>query len=140
MAFENILGQDRPKETLHKALLRNRIPNSYLFYGPESTGKKFTAIEVCKALNCETLGPVDSCNKCLACQKIKKGVYPDLFMLKPKKKLPTSREAIIYRDDIRELLKTINFLPYEGSKKVVIIDNAEHMNPQAANAFMKTLE
>jgi len=140
MAFENILGQDRPKETLHKALRKNRIPNSYLFYGPESTGKKFTAIEVCKALNCETLRPVDSCNKCLSCQKIKKGIHPDLFILEPKKHSPTAKEAVLKIDDIRELQKKLIYLPYEGSTKVVIIDNAEHMNHQAANSFLKTLE
>ena len=140
MAFENILGQDRPKETLHKALRKNRIPNSYLFHGPEGIGKKYTAIEVCKALNCETLGPVDSCNKCLSCQKIKKGIHPDLFILEPKKHSPTAKEAVLKIDDIRELQKKLIYLPYEGSTKVVIIDNAEHMNPQAANSFLKTLE
>jgi len=140
MAFDNILGQDRPKQILDKALRSGRTPNSYLFYGQESVGKKFTAIEVCKALNCETLSPVDSCNKCPSCLKIEKRIHPDLFILEPKKSSPTAREAVLKIDEIRELQKKLLYLPYEGNTKVAIINNAECMNSQAANSFLKTLE
>ena len=140
MALDNILGQDRPKQILEKALRSGRIPNSYLFYGQESVGKKFTAIEVCKALNCETLSPVDSCDKCPSCLKIEKRIHPDLFILEPKKSSPTAREAVLKIDEIRELQKKLLYLPYEGNTKVAIINNAECMNPQAANSFLKTLE
>ena len=95
MALDNILGQDRPKQILEKALRSGRIPNSYLFYGQESVGKKFTAIEVCKALNCETLSPVDSCDKCPSCLKIEKRIHPDLFILEPTKIPPAARRATI---------------------------------------------
>mgnify|MGYP001291133456 FL=1 len=140
MSFDNILGQDRPKQTLDKALRSGRIPNAYLFYGQESVGKKFTAIEVSKALNCKTLGPADSCDQCLSCLKIGKRIHPDLFILEPKKSSPASREAILKIDEIRELQKKLLYLPYEGNTKVAIINNAECMNPQAANSFLKTLE
>jgi len=140
MSFDNILGQDRPKQTLDKALRSGRIPNAYLFYGQESVGKKFTAIEVSKALNCKTLGPADSCDQCLSCLKIEKRIHPDLFILEPKKSSPASREAVLKIDEIRELQKKLIYLPYEGNTKVAIINNAECMNPQAANSFLKTLE
>lgn len=140
MALDNILGQDRPKQILDKALRSGRIPNSYLFYGQESVGKKLTAIEVCKALNCETLSPVNSCDKCPSCLKIEKRIHPDLFILEPKKSSPTAREAVLKIDEIRELQKKLLYLPYEGNTKVAIINNAECMNSQAANSFLKTLE
>ena len=139
MSFDNILGQDRPKQILDKALRNGRIPNAYLFYGQESVGKKFTAIEVSKALNCKTLGPADSCDQCLSCLKIGKRIHPDLFILEPKSS-PTAREAVLKIDEIRELQKKLLYLPYEGNTKVAIINNAECMNPQAANSFLKTLE
>ena len=138
--MDNILGQNRPKQILEKALRSGRIPNSYLFYGQESVGKKFTAIEVCKALNCETLSPVDSCDKCSPCLKIEKGIHPDLFILEPKKSSPTAREAILNINEVRELQKKLAYLPYEGNTKVAIINNAERMTPAAANSFLKTLE
>ncbi|MBT4260440.1 MAG: DNA polymerase III subunit delta' [Nitrospina sp.] len=140
MSFENILGQDLPKQTLNKALRSGRIPNAYLFHGQKSVGKKFTAIEVGKALNCKTLGPVNSCDKCASCIKIEKRIHPDLFIIEPKKSSPTSREAILKIDEVRELQKKLLYLPYEGKTKVAIINNAECMNPQAANSFLKTLE
>ena len=140
MSFENILGQDRPKQTLNKALRSGRIPNAYLFHGQESVGKKFTAIEVCKALNCETLSPVDSCDKCSSCLKIEKGIHPDLFMLEPTKISPAAKRATIRIEEVRELQKKLVYLPYEGNTKVAIINNAERMTPAAANSFLKTLE
>ena len=140
MAFNNILGQDRPKLTLEKALRSGRIPSSYLFYGQESVGKKFTAIQIAKALNCETLSPVDSCDKCSSCQKIDRRSHTDLFILEPKKSTPTSKEAILKIDDIRELQNKLIYLPYEGNTKVAIINNAGCINTQATNSFLKTLE
>ena len=140
MSFDNILGQDRPKKTLLKALQSGRISNSYLFYGQESVGKKLTAIEVCKSLNCQTLSPIDSCDNCPSCIKIEKRIHPDLFVLEPKKSSPSAREAVLKIDDVRELQKKLLYLPYEGKTKVAIINNAECMNPQAANSFLKTLE
>ena len=140
MALDNILGQDRPKQILEKTLRSGRVPSSYLFYGQESVGKRFTAIEVCKALNCETLSPVDSCDKCPSCLKIEKRIHPDLFILEPTKSSPSARKAIIRIEEVRELQKKLAYLPYEGNTKVAIINNAERMTPQAANSFLKTLE
>jgi DNA polymerase III subunit delta' len=105
MSFENILGQDRPKQTLNKALRSGRIPNAYLFHGQESVGKKFTAIEVCKALNCTILGPADSCDECASCLKIEKRIHPDLFIIEPKKSSPAAKETILKIDEVRELQK-----------------------------------
>ena len=139
MSFDNILGQDRPKESLNKALQSGRIPNSYLFYGQDSVGKKLTAYELGKALNCNILGPIDSCNKCSSCLKIEKGIHPDVHILEPQIP-PGARQAVIKIDVIRELQKKLMYLPYEGQTKVVIINDAEKMNLQAANSFLKTLE
>lgn len=140
MSFENILGQDRPRQILKKALRSGRIPNSYLFYGQESVGKKLAAIELAKALNCEVSGPVDGCDQCSSCLKIEKRTHPDFFMLEPEKSSPTAREATLKIDAVRELQRKLMYLPYEGQTKVAIINNAECMNPQAANSFLKTLE
>ena len=43
-------------------------------------------------------------------------------------------------DEIRMIEDVISLAPYEGKRKVVIVDDAETMNPSAANAFLKTLE
>ncbi len=140
MSFSRILGQDRPKHILNKTLRNGCIPHAYLFYGQESVGKKLAAIELAKALNCEVSGPVDGCDGCPSCRKIDERTHPDFFLLEPEKSSPSARDATLKIDAIRELQKKLIYLPYEGQTKVVIIDSAECMNPQAANSFLKTLE
>ncbi len=140
MSFDNILGQDRPRQILKKALRNECIPNSYLFYGQESVGKKLAAIELAKALNCEVSGPVDGCDQCASCLKIEERTHPDFFILEPEKSSPTARTAVLKIDAVRELQKKLVYLPYQGQTKVAIINNADCINPQAANSFLKTLE
>jgi DNA polymerase-3 subunit delta' len=76
----------------------------------------------------------------LSCKKIEKRTHPDFFFIEPVKSTPTAREATIKIEPIRELQRKLAFHPYEGKLKVAVIDDAELMNPQAANSFLKTLE
>ena len=52
MSFENILGNDKVKDTLDKALKENRISHSYLFVGIDGIGKKLFAKEFARRLLC----------------------------------------------------------------------------------------
>ncbi|MCJ7481925.1 MAG: hypothetical protein MUO31_03070, partial [Thermodesulfovibrionales bacterium] len=52
MALRDIIGQDRAIRILLKTIERSRIPSSYLFAGESGIGKKLTAINLAKALNC----------------------------------------------------------------------------------------
>jgi len=140
MSFQRILGQDQPKRIIQNALQDNSVAHAYLFYGPESIGKKLTAIEFAKTLNCEVSGPLVCCDNCSSCRKIAQRIHPDFFLLEPGKSSPSGRDALIKVEEIRELQKKLAYLPYEGKTKVAIIDGAESMNPQAANSFLKTLE
>ena len=140
MSFSRILGQDQPKQIITKALHNDRVAHTYLFYGLESVGKKLSAIEFAKALNCENSGPNDACDRCPSCVKIERRVHPDFFLVEPVKSSPGATEAIIRIDQIRELQKKLGYLPYEGKVKVAVVDSAETMNLQAANTFLKTLE
>lgn len=140
MLFDNVLGQGQAKHILSQALTSNRLSHAYLFYGPESIGKKLLAVEFAKALNCLSLEVDEACSACDSCRKIEDRIHPDFFFLEPTKATPTAREAALRIDDIRELQKKLGFLPYEGKVKVAVIDQVEKMNLQACNAFLKTLE
>jgi DNA polymerase-3 subunit delta' len=140
MSFQQVLGQVQPKRIIQNALENNSVSHAYLFYGQESIGKKLTAVEFAKALNCEVSGPVECCDDCPSCRKIDQGIHPDFFLLEPEKSSPTGRNAFIKVEEIRELQKKLAFLPYEAKTKVAILDGAETMNPQAANTLLKTLE
>ena len=140
MSFKSVLGQLQPKKILTNALQNSSVAHAYLFYGQESIGKKKLAIAFAKALNCKETDPLDACDECASCLKIERRIHPDFFYIEPAKSTPTSREAVIKIEEIRELQKKLAYLPYEGKTKVVVIDSAELMNVQAANSFLKTLE
>lgn len=140
MSFHTVLGHDQAKNIIQRALENSSVSHAYLFYGPESIGKRRTAWEFAKALNCHALTEEGACDTCPACTKIEQGLHPDVFYLEPVKPTPSSREAIIKIDAVRDLQKKLGYLPYEGRTKVCIVDGVEKMNPQACNAFLKTLE
>jgi DNA polymerase-3 subunit delta' len=140
MSFDRILGQEQPKKILKNALQNNSVAHAYLFHGQESIGKKHTAIEMAKALNCTEPLQSEACGECLSCRKIENRTHPDFFFIEPVKTTATSREAIIKIEPIRELQRKLAFHPYEGKFKVAVINDADLMNPQATNSFLKTLE
>lgn len=132
MSFSNILGQEKAIAVLQNALRHDRVPQAYLFSGYEGVGKKFTAVTLAKALNCRERED-DSCDQCLSCHKIESGNHPDVRIIEPD-------GQFIKIDQVRELQRDANFKPFEGKKKVYIIDYAEAMRPETANALLKTLE
>jgi len=135
MAFRDIIGQDRAIEILTGSIRNARISHAYLFSGDNGIGKRLTAINFAKALNCQdSSGPnTDSCGKCPACIKIKKGIHPDVLEISPE-------DGIIRVNEVRRLEELLSYKAFEGKWKVVIVDGAECLNQSAANAFLKTLE
>jgi DNA polymerase-3 subunit delta' len=119
-------------------LERKRLASSYIFSGESGIGKKLTALNFAKALNCLGAGsgpesPPDSCDRCESCLKINAGSHPDLLLVSPE-------DRQIKIDEIRLIDAALSFRPFEGRKKVVIVDDADTMNIASANAFLKTLE
>ncbi len=53
MALKDVLGQERALEILRGSINKNRIAHAYIFTGEDGIGKKFTAINIAKTLNCE---------------------------------------------------------------------------------------
>ena len=140
MAFTRILGQNLATQIIGSAIKNSSVAHAYLFYGPESIGKKLAAIEFAKALNCTAPGADGACDACASCRKIEQRIHPDFFLLEPTKTTPSAKEGAIRIDDVRELQKKLGLQPYEGKTKVAVVDSTELMNLQAGNSFLKTLE
>jgi DNA polymerase-3 subunit delta' len=148
--FENLIGNDRIKEILRRFVQEKRVPNAVLFAGPEGVGKKQFALEVAKSAVCHEPRNGESCGKCQACARVDVFTFPkpddkDAHKLVIFSEHPDVGMAIAYKrnilvDAIRDLEKEANFRPYEAAGRFFIIDNAEKMNPNAANALLKTLE
>lgn len=139
MSFSKLQGHDLQKKILRKAVRLNRISHSYLFQGIDGIGKKQTAVEFAKLLNClnrsENLeDDMYECS-CTSCSRIEKGIHPDVKLYE----YPGVKNIKI--DNIRNDIEEQIFLaPYESGYKVFILDGAERMNTNAQNAFLKTLE
>ena len=159
MALKDVMGQGRAVGIILGTLRNNRVPSAYLFTGESGIGKKFAAINLAKAVNClqraigsqslfitqENSGessegipvsgdiPIDACDECSSCRKIESFTHPDLLVISPEK-------GEIRVSEIRAVEDVLSLKPYEGRRKVVIIDDAHTMNQSAANAFLKTLE
>ena len=149
--FSRLIGNDEVKDSLRRLFTAGRVPGSMLFTGEAGIGKKLFALEVAKALNCRSRKGVEACDECSSCKRISNSTFApfgkeeddknrliwsehaDVAMARPHKQ-------IIRVPVMRELEREANFRPFEGSARFFIIEDAEYMNDQAANALLKTLE
>jgi len=153
--FESIIDQNRPIRILTAFLKKGTIPHALLFTGIEGVGKERAAVTLAKACNCaknregsnsartDALTPglsdnrrsftIQPCGNCQSCRKIESDNHPDIIRLKPS-------GPFIKIDQIRTLCRTLTLKPYEAGMRLVIISDAQAMNPAAGNALLKMLE
>jgi len=133
MTYSTIEGHAQSIRTLQRAIANNALAHAYLFSGQAGIGKKKTAFALAAAVNCLNAKPEGGCGKCPSCRKVETLGHPDVHVL-----VPDGDEIKI--DQIRQVQADFALKPFEGMKKVLIVDNAETMNPASSNAFLKTLE
>src|SRR5438046_639217 len=113
---------DSALEYLQRAHKKNRLAHAYLISGPAGSGKSDVAARLAAALNKTTP------------EKVLRAQAPDVFVTEP-----ASRSRKIVVDQIRRLERALQ-LCTAGNRKIGIIRDADRMQTQAANAFLKTLE
>lgn len=131
MDFDFILGQEKLIENLKKVLEKKELVHAYLLEGQKGLGKKRVAYLFAKGICCRGQGQ-RPCNKCISCRKMEGGNHPEIMWIQG--------EGSIKIDQIRQLQKNLQLMPYEGDQKVCIICHADEMTVQAQNALLKTLE
>ncbi|MGH7225813.1 MAG: DNA polymerase III subunit delta', partial [Gemmataceae bacterium] len=124
-------------EGFGRAARRGRLAHAYLFTGPAGVGKRLFAVELAKSLLCEkaTEGSLQACDKCPSCVQVEAESHPDFF--------PAVRpaEALEFPIDLmRQLCQSFALKSARGRGKVVLIDDADDLNEESANCFLKTLE
>ena len=133
--FKTIIGQPLPVRLLQTFLRNAALPHALLFTGPAGVGKRTTARAVAMALNCRKRGisQGDACGSCQSCRQIASDHHPDILLIEPQR-------DYLRIDQIRKLLATLSMKPFSAEQRVVIIAEAQAMNPEAANALLKVLE
>jgi len=142
-SFKDILGQQAAIEQLQKAWRLGRLPHGLIFAGPAGVGKGLTAEGVAKLFLCHHPGEADPCEQCDSCRLFPAGTHPDFHRVYRQliRQYKDSKARDLAIDVIREeLIRPACMKPALGHGKAFVVEEAELMNRDAANALLKTLE
>lgn len=132
MDFSDIIGQSALIDYLKSLLASGRIAHSYIFTGPKGVGKKTISNIFAKALVCYEQKQ-EPCGICQSCRQFESGNHPDIYRV-------VSDGKSIGINLIRDMRSDIKVNPFQGDRKIYIIDRANTMTVEAQNALLKTLE
>ena len=141
---------------LGNGLRRHRVAHAYLFRGPDGVGKSTAALLFAQALTCLNAsreGDRLACGECRSCTLIARSNHPDVRVITPERDREGRRRAEISIDQIRQnpdprkprvtprpLIQDAYLKPLLAKRKVYLIDPADRMRAEAANALLKVLE
>ncbi len=131
--FDELVGQAPLVEQLvHVATTPEAMTHAWLFTGPPGSGRSKAARAFAAALQCESSGP-PGCGQCHACSTVLAGSHADLIV-------EATSETFIRVGRARELALAAGSRPTVGRWRVIIIEDADRLNDQAADALLKSLE
>jgi len=167
--FPSVVSQTEIKQHFNRILDGTRMAHAFLFIGQEGTGRLAMALEIARVMNCESSSQTDTrkgCN-CNSCRNILSWQHPNLYPIFPLppldknkgedaqlvfREIISSKAANIYAplklsgtgriliDQIRELRSKLSLVMDRPGKRIIIVQPAERMRDEAANAFLKLLE
>ena len=138
--MRNFYGNASAVRFLAAALKSGKLSHAYLFTGPKGVGRLTLARGLAQVLNCATPQDGVPCGQCSACRRIEKGLHPDVQVLRRGQGQDGVEGAKVSIDAVRDLQHDASLQSYEGGWRVFIIDGAEELSAEAANALLKTLE
>jgi DNA polymerase-3 subunit delta' len=166
MPFKDLVGHRSIVGLLARAISRDSLPPSLILAGPAGVGKRTAAIALAQALNCQNAGSllapapsrgkggkgrarqtsgestpvdpavasIDACGECVVCRRIAQGTYSDVLLIEPED------TGNIKVEQVRDAIERTAYRPFEGRRRVVIVDEADAMNDHAQSALLKPLE
>jgi DNA polymerase-3 subunit delta' len=137
VSWQRVRGHDALVRAFQRVIQRGRLAHAYLFTGPQGVGKKLFATELAKTLLCERpQSPVlEACDVCPSCVQVEAGTHPDFFCV------GRPEDALEFPIDVmRDLCQRFSLKSARGGGKVVVLDDADDLNEESANCFLKTLE
>ncbi len=133
MNWDKVNAQEFATRILKTHRERERLAAGYLFTGNKESGKEDLALSFALALLCPQKKQFEACD-CSTCRRILERNHPDVRWG------PDPSVRSIKIEDVRELMNWVWLKPYEAARKVVIVEGADRLTLEAANAFLKTLE
>ncbi len=114
---------------------RAQHAHAYLLHGPAGIGKRLLAEQLMALLLCQRPVEARACGECKACQLLAAQTHPDHYVLEPEEV-----DKAIRVDQVRDLVGFVTQTAQLGGRKVILLEPAEAMNLNAANALLKSLE
>lgn len=139
--MNKILGHEHVQTTFAEAMQQGRLHHAWLLYGVRGIGKSSLAEQLAALFLCEAPSQGQACGQCHHCAMLHAGAHPDfskIDLLYDQKKKKFNRDI-----NIAQTRQALDFLALSGLKskrRVLMIDDANLMNNQAANALLKGLE
>ena len=134
----NTVGHDRALRALQRGLDSDRVSHSILIAGPPQVGKTTLALDIARAVNCESGDR--PCDECGQCRRISSGLHPDVRIVRLEKARSGRLRTLIGIEQVRDVQRETSLLPFEGRFRVIIFETAELFSEEAANSLLKTLE
>ena len=132
------IGNHELRNRLRSLVEKDRLHPCLLLEGATGVGKGTTALWLASLANCDAENPAQRpCGHCWSCRQIPKGNHPDILTIGLD---PTKTAAIISVAQAREVIGQLTVKPFHARRRFVIIDPADAMTPEAANALLKTFE
>lgn len=133
-SFSGLFGQESIKKELTKRAKTKEWPKAFLLKGPFGTGKTTVAQIIAMSIQCRDLDDEGNpCCKCDSCKSIISGLF--------------DRDTIELdgglngkKDDIAELMSTVNIQPMYDKARVYIIEEADQLSSAALNSLLKLTE
>jgi len=129
------IGHEEISNRFAQMMQRRQLHHAWLLHGMSGVGKAMLAKELAALFLCEEPQGERACGHCHACRMLEAGAHPDYCYVTRNE---GKRDLTI--DQVRELLSFLSLSGMESDKRVVLLDDADAMNMQAANALLKGLE
>ena len=144
--WSSVRGQDVVIDLLRRSVQRGRLAHGYAFHGPRGSGRRLVAVNLAQSLFCPNVpdDQLDACGDCPSCKQIESGGHPDLLAVKkPSDKKTIPLDVLIGDKEKRGregLCYELAMRPLAASRRIAIIDDADALAVEGANALLKTLE
>lgn len=128
--WHELVGQQPAIEVLSRAASDPAaMTHAWLLTGPPGSGRSVAARCFAAALECPRRG----CGECRECRTAREGSHADVDIV-------STSGLTIGVDQARDLVRLGSLRPSVGQWRVIVIEDADRLTEQAANALLKVIE
>ena len=145
-SWAQLRGHQAQREHFEAILAAGRLGHAYLLVGTEGIGKRRFARCLSACLLCPDTDPtvLEACGQCRSCKQIAAGSHPDLLEVGlPEGKNVVPISLLVGDRESRGragLCYDLSLSPMEHTRRVAILDDADHLERDGYSALLKTLE